>query len=370
MKIVHIINGLGNGGAENMLYKILKYSNKDVYEHSVISLTNYGTLGDLITKCGVRVDNFNLKGKNLINVLLKVKKKCEDADVISTWLYHSDFIGFIISKVFMKKKIIWNIRHSNLDTSANKRGTLKIIKLNSKLSNYVDMITYNSTESFVNHKKIGYKNKKSKIIPNGFEMDKLVFDANERLRLRKGLSVSNDGIVFITVGRWNIQKDYYTLLEAIYIVKRKGYQFKLVMVGENLDYKNKELENTINKYSLENTVILLGVRKDVSKLLSAADVYVSSSLGESFSNSIGEAMGAGLTCIVTDVGESRKIVGDTGIVVQPKKTSDMAEAITDVIMNYNHKRNYLARKRIKENYDITKVVNSYEKLYYLLIHGF
>ena len=69
-----------------------------------------------------------------------------------------------------------------------------------------------------------------------------------------------------------------------------------------LTFPIKELTRLIDEYELKDNIILLGRREDIPDLLSAADIYVSSSLGESFSNSIGEAMACELPCIVTDVG--------------------------------------------------------------------
>ena len=56
IKIGHIITGLGSGGAENMLYKLLKYSNRDKFYHEVISLLDEGVYGEKIKALGYKVD--------------------------------------------------------------------------------------------------------------------------------------------------------------------------------------------------------------------------------------------------------------------------------------------------------------------------
>ena len=360
-KIIHIINGLGSGGAENMLYKLLKYSDKNKYYHEVISLIDEGVLGEKIKAEGIKIHSLNLNAKNMINSLIKARKTCKEFDLVNTWLYHSDIFGFIVCRPLLRRKLIWNIRHSNLDKEVNKDSTLKVAKMNSFLSRYVDCITYNSNKAYENHITLGFADKNSKIIPNGFELDKFKFNEKSRAKIRKELKLDGEENVIITVGRWDIQKDYFTLLKALNELKNLNVNFKMLMVGTNLDYLNKELVDLINQYDLRKNLILLGRRNDIPELLSASDIYVSSSLGESFSNAIGEAMACELFCVVTDVGDSKIMVGDTGDVVMPKDYQSMASKIHGYLRNKSFKRNINARNKVFSTYDINSIIKSIEE---------
>lgn len=369
IRIVHIITGLGSGGAENMLYKLLKYSDKNKYYYEVISLIDEGVLGEKIKSEGIKIHTLNLSSKNIVKSLLKARSICKDFHIVNTWLYHADIFGFIISKMLLKKKIIWNVRHSNLDRNANKRRTLKIVKINSFLSKRVDCITYNSNKALETHKKAGYSNKNFIVIPNGFELDKFKFDQNKRDKIRKELFISDEDKVLITVGRWDIQKDYYTLLRALNEIKNQNVLFKMIMVGTNLDSSNKELEELLTRYNLKENLFLLGRRNDIPELLSAADIYVSSSLGESFSNAIGEAMACELPCVVTDVGDSKVIVGDYGKVVSPRDYKNLAKDLKSYCESNSNYRRIIgskSRERIIENYSIYSVIAEIEKVYNLI----
>lgn len=359
--MVHIITGLGSGGAENMLYKLLKYSDRNQYYHEVISLMDAGIYGNKIENLGIMVHCLNLNKKNIIRSLIKSKNICKNCDLVDTWLYHADIFGFIVAKILLRKKLIWNIRHSNLDKDANKPRTLRIVKLNSILSKHVDCITYNSNKALENHLEVGYTDKNSVVIPNGFELDKFKFDLEDRIKTREELGLSEEDKVIITVGRWNIQKDYYTLLKALNELKKQNLKFKMIMVGTDLDSSNEELLDLINKYGLEEYMILLGRRNDIPSLLSAADIYISSSLGESFSNAIGEAMACELPCIVTDVGDSRLMVGDTGKVVNSGDYIGISKALLDYLEDNSLCRNKKARIRVLENYEIKAVSKIFEE---------
>lgn len=366
IRIVHIITGLGSGGAENMLYKLIKYSDKSKYYHEVISLMDEGVIGKKIIDEGTKVHSINLSVKKPINSIIEIKNICKNFDIVNTWLYHADMIGFIVSKILLKKKLIWNIRHSNLEKKANKARTLLIVKINSMLSKYVDYITYNSRKAKHTHSDIGYTNKSFTIIPNGFELNSFKFYSEARNDIRNQLNIEDFEKLIITVGRWDIQKDYYTLFDALFDVAKANINFKLLMVGTNLDSRNNELIKLIEKNGLSDNVILLGRRNDIPELLSAADIYVSSSMGESFSNSIGEAMATELPCIVTDVGDSKLIVDDFGIVVKPQNREELANAIFKVILDNSFSRKTIGKKcrsKIVDNYSIDNIVRDYESLY-------
>ena len=356
IKIIHIITGLGGGGAENMLYKLLKYSDKNVYYHEVISLMDEGIMGEKIKAEGIIVHSLNLSGQNPINALTKARNLCQNFDMVNTWLYHADIFGFIVAKILLRKKLIWNVRHSNLEKKVNKSRTLKIVKINALLSKKVDCITYNSKKAIETHEKFGYSVMNSAFIPNGFELEALKADKNKRETIRKELLIKNEDKVLITVGRWDIQKDYYTLLQALNELKKKNVDFKMMLVGSDLDAANKELVALMNLYHLEENLYLLGRQGNVSDFLSAADVYVSSSLSESFSNSIGEAMACGLPCVVTDVGDSKLIVGETGLVVPAQDYIALSETMVKILNKTGLvKIGEEARSRISKYYNIEKI---------------
>lgn len=362
INIVHVITGLGRGGAEGMLYKLLKYSDRDRFNHEVILLTNEGSYGKEIQRMGYEVHCLEISIKNMFSSLVKARNICKKADLINTWLYHADLIGFIVAKLLLRKKLIWNIRHSNLDKNVIKPTTLKIVKLNAFLSKYVDCITFNSYDALDNHLQMGYSNKNTKIFPNGFEVDIFKFNINAREKIRQEYGLGENKVL-ITVGRWNIFKDYYTLLRALSELKKHNDKFKMLMVGADLTNSNSELTALIDRLDLKDNIILLGRRIDIPELLSAADIYISSSLGESFSNAIGEAMACELPCVVTDVGDSKLIVGDTGKVVPAKDFISLSKVLIGYLENSDFSRNIAARNRIIDKYEIKKVTRMFEDNY-------
>ncbi|ETT12283.1 glycosyltransferase, group 1 family protein [Fusobacterium sp. CM21] len=363
-KITHIITGLGNGGAEVMLYKLLKYSNRDLYNMKVISLMDKGIIGEKIEELGIPVYTLNEKrGKIGIKSILKIMKICKETDIIETWMYHADFIGFIVAKL-LRKKIIWGLHHSNLEKDKNKRLTLMLAKINSKFSSRVDAIISCSEKGKIEHIKFGYNGKKMKVIPNGFELDNFFYINNAKKELEKEFPSIKDKLIFSLVARYDILKDHKNCLEAMSILKEKKMDFVLVLCGTSINDKNKDLMKLVCDNNLFNEVLLLDRRSDIPLIMSATDVYISSSSGEGFPNVIGEAMACETPCVVTDVGDSSYIVGNTGRVVERQNPKKLAEAIEEFIKTKDFIKNRKpCRNRIEKYFEITKIVEEYQKLY-------
>ena len=113
---------------------------------------------------------------------------------------------------------------------------------------------------------------------------------------------------------------------------------------------------------------LLGQNDDIRQVMNGLDIYVqSSSYGEGFPNVVAEAMACGTPCVVTDVGDAGFIVGKNGWVVPPKDPTKLAnaikKAISEIGSNYWSKRRNKARSRIKENFNITKMIKCYNNLW-------
>lgn len=368
IKVTHLITGLSNGGAESMLYKILKYTNKTKFDLVVISMADEGYYGEKIKQLGINVVALNFKKPHLLifNVF-KLFKAINGTDVLQTWLYHANLFGLIVGKAWGIENIIWGIRQSNVDEENNKVNTIKIAKLSARLSKYVKYILSCSDEATNVHIKLGYEASKFKTIYNGFELDQYYLDekANEIL---KGELHLEDEIVISNVARWDIQKDHPNLLKSINILY---YDFgitniKLLLCGSGMNEENKDLLNLIKKNKLENCVILLDIRSDINKIMSLSDIFVLSSLGEGFPNVLGEAMACNTPSVTTDVGDCRAIIGDYGIVVEKQNPLELATAIKTLIempKSDLEKLGLGSRLRIMQNYDIIQITKQYEVLY-------
>lgn len=378
MNIIHIITGLSVGGAENMLYKLIK-NTKTKNNHKVVSLTKNGQIGIKLKDIGIKVKVLNMKNSlsiiNKFNELRKYIKK-ENPDIIQTWMYHSDLIGGGAGKLGADCPIVWNIRHSNLEPDVNKKTTIWTAKISAKLSNIIpDKIASCSLIAKNIHSDLGYNKDKIEVIPNGFdlsELNKNLYDKNE---IYEELEIPFENNTIAMVGRYNPQKDYENLINAANKLRDMNENLfshtNFILCGRNVDVENKGLVEQLNDLNLRDRFHLLGQRNDIPKIMASIDLFtLSSSCGEGFPNVIGEAMASSTPCIVTDVGDSAYIVGDTGIVVPPKEPNKLAEGWNKILsLDFKKKKrlNNKARLRIEENFDIKVIAKRYIDLYNSLI---
>ena len=366
LRIIHIITTLDHGGAEAMLYKLLCSIDKRSYNIKVICMRDKGYYGNLIQDQGIEVFALNITLFSAFSALLKAIKICANADIIHTWMYHADLLGFLVSKLSATKKLIWSIRHS--DFVNDKKSTFIIAKTNSVLSRWVDCVLVNSKRGRNIHIDIGYCNDNMLVIPNGFDLQKFRYIPNARSKLIADLGTGACPLVGF-VARWHKMKGHEVLFKAVQSLVRRGFQFKLVLCGEGIHPSNVEINELLDQFQLYPNVRLLGCRNDIVEIISAMDVFVLASVsGEGFPNVIGEAMACEIPCVVTDVGDSASIVGDTGIVVKPGDSSALAEGLLKMLsLTYEQRREIgeRARMRITSLFDIEKIVKQIERMYEL-----
>ena len=368
MKVVHIITGLGDGGAEHVLFKICKYDIAN--KHLVISLKGPGKYSSLLSKLGIKVYCLNIRFFSIHKFIFLIKLlRSLKPDIIQTWLVHADFLGSIAARLAGIKNILWNVRYSNIEIGKAKLTTILIIKILSILSYLIPkFILIVSKKAKKIYEVIGYNKRIFKFIPNGYDLSILKINKIQKINFRKKIKIKKNVPLIGNVARYDPQKDHLNLLNALSLVREKNTNFFCVLVGSNVDQNNIDLISVIKKLKLSNYVKLWGQHSNISKVRNGLDIHVlSRSYGEGFPNVVAESMACGTPCIVTDVGDSALIVGKTGWVVPPKNSIKLAKAIEKALYEKNtsewDKRCNKARLRVKENYNISKMVRLYNKVW-------
>jgi glycosyltransferase involved in cell wall biosynthesis len=368
--IAHLITELNMGGAEQMLEKLVSRMDRNRFRSIVVSMTDIGPIGKKIIAEKVPVFNLGMiSGRaNLIGAARCFRfLRRTPVDIIQSWLYHADLLGLLIGKLARVKRIVWGIRCSDMDFRNYRALTGLTVKANSTLSFLADAIVINSVMGKRVHQEIGYRTKRMILIPNGFDAEKFHPDKAAKKWLLDKLGLSNEVFFIGNIARWDPMKDQENFLMAASLLAEKEDSVHYVMVGLGVESSNKRIKSFANNSILKDRLHLLGLRKDVDRIMAGLDIVSSSSAyGEGFSNTIGEAMACGVPCVVTDVGDSARIVGDTGRVVPPKNPRALANAWKELIdIGQEGRRNlgFSARKRIKEHFEISEVVKQYEGLY-------
>lgn len=371
MKILHIITGLQNGGAEGALYRLCKADSS--HKHYVISLTGPGKYGELLQGLDVNLFCANLKlGPKILLGLIRIFRVIRkiSPDVVQTWMYHADLIGGCISRLAGVKKVVWGVRHSDFSRDQSKAITMLLVRTCALVSGFVPQkIVYCALEAREAHQKLGYEAGKDAVIPNGYFFEDFDVIEEEIQRFRSPFAL-NGHVLIGMVARYNPQKDHATLIKAIGRLKRKGYRFRLLLIGDAVDRRNEFLCRQLRTEGLSTEVELLGPRNDISVVMNSLDIHVlSSSFGEGFPNVVAESMACGTPNIVTDVGDASLIVGNAGWIIPPKDHMALSQAIEEVITIKNRDAakwqalQAASRARILRKFSIHSTVQQYEAVW-------
>jgi len=363
MKILHVINNLGSGGAEKLLEETLPVMNQyaDIKVELLILTSKNNVFEEKLNNSGIKI--YNLEISNIYNPLniFKIKKfiKNNNYDLIHVHLFPAFYWVTIADLLNYKSEIPLVMTEHN---THNRRRKYKFFKFVDKLIyNHIDKIISISKDTQSNLKNwldIGEKNNKFEIINNGIDIKKIQnakpYKKNELIK------EYNSGDVLVTmVGRFSEQKDQKTLIEAINDLPDK---FHLLLVGRGT--LKSYYENLVDDLDLNKRVHFLGFRNDIEKILKTSDIIVLSSNWEGFGLVAVEGMAAGKPLIASNVSGLRNIVKDAGLLFEPKNTKQL----TKLIKNLSEDQKFYDKISEKclnraESYDLKNMIDKQINLY-------
>lgn len=371
LRLTYLVSGLNVGGAEMMLYKLLSRIDRTRFQPQVLSMSTRGAMGEKIAALGIKVTplGFHPGKPNLYRLgRLVLRLRRERPDILQTWMYHADLIGGLAARMAGDLPVAWGIRSSTLDPRTIKRSTIWTAKACARLSQTIPTrIICCSEVAREVHVRLGYASEKMVVIPNGFDLCLFRPDPMARAAVRSELNIPGQAPLIGLVGRLDPQKDHATFFQSAGLLHRHHPDVHYLLCGDGVTWESPNLARWIEEAGLRDRCRLLGRRQDIPRLMAALDIAVlSSAYGDAFPNVVGEAMACGVPCVVTDVGDSAIIVGETGRVVPPRNPERLAEAMVELVEmgpQERHKLGEAARKRVEECYSLTSCVTRYEQLY-------
>lgn len=357
-KVVHLIQSLNSGGCENMLLRTLPLMKNTA--NLIVVLKEKGELADKFEEKNIPIVQINLK--SLLDLggwlrLYKIVGKYKP-DLVITYLFHADFIGRIFLQNFGFKIIPF------LRTTYD-YPRYKFIRLFEKLTSWMTPRYLANSEAIKKYyeNKLKVKPEKFTIIPNGIDVS--VFDRakKQRKNFRSGMEIKDKEMVVVCVANLHPNKGHKYLLEAFEKLYQKNKNIWLWLVGTGIEKEN--LENQIKHYNSKKRIKFLGRRDDIPLILGASDIFAMPTLFEGMSNSLMEAMVAGLPVITTDIPENRQLIIDkkTGFLVRTESSKEITECFERIIQNEIERKKIgdQAKKTIIERFELKKIALEFEK---------
>lgn len=206
-----------------------------------------------------------------------------------------------------------------------------------------------------------------RLIYNGIDINPIAnaTTKSDRQAVRAELGCSNEELLVVKVARFDYLKDHHTAVRAMGHLAHQGRSIRLVCVGDGTE--REFIQAHVKQASLEKQVSLIGCRRDVGRLLAAADMLLLTSLSEGIPLTLLEGMAAGLPVVATKVGGVPEVVehGVTGLLVPAGDDQAVAEAILQLAANPEQRQSLGAagRDRADRLFGETRMCDAYRELY-------
>lgn len=364
MKIAFLISSLEYGGAERQLIMLAKGLCR--LNNSVLIIVFYpkGELAKELYDNNIKVSVISLDKRGrwqIIGFILRLVRtlRQQKPDILHSYLVVSNILAVVLKPIFPRIRMVWGVRSTNMDLRRYDWRVRLTYYIERCLSSFADLIIANSYAGRNYAVSNGFPENRMVVISNGIDTGYFKPDVMARKQVRDVWSISEHKKLIGLVGRIDPMKDHVTFLKAAAILASERDDVLFVCVGDGPDSYKKGLNFLTMNLGIEKRFFWAGKCSEMPAMYNALDICCSSSsFGEGFSNVIGEAMACGIPCVVTDVGDSAMIVGDTGIVVPPKSPEKLAEGLRIMIerLKEDNYLNLKVRKRIVSEFSPDKLV--------------
>ncbi|HEX6403520.1 MAG TPA: glycosyltransferase [Pseudonocardiaceae bacterium] len=294
MKVLHVITGLGVGGAELQLRSILQHTR---HESDVVTLYNPGPVAEMITGDGGRVRDLGMTRNTELPALLRLARliRAGAYDVVHTHLYRSCIYGRLAARL-VGTPVVVTTEHSIGETHLERRRMtlgVRALYLGTDLCSDATI----AVSDAVAHRltKWGVPDRKIEIIPNGLDFHRVAFDAAARDKIRDEFNLPRDAYVIGVLGRLDPIKRFDLVIRAAAPLLDEAH--RLLIVGDG--QIRPDLEAEAARHGVAELVTFAGERHDVAAMLSSLDLFIASSEQETFGLSVLEALANGIPALYT-----------------------------------------------------------------------
>jgi glycosyltransferase involved in cell wall biosynthesis len=363
LRLVFLIRSLTGGGAERQLVELSKGLDRLVFDVTVVCLYDGGEFLEELTGAGVSVISLAKRGRwdivrcfvRLANVLRKLKP-----DILHSYLSGQNVLTVFLKPIVPTSRVVWGVRASNMEGKQYDWLARFISRLEILLSGFPNLIVFNSVAGKAYHLLAGFADSHAVVVPNGIDTIRFRPNMTMRAQFRALIRMSDKAALIGIVGRMDPMKDYPTFLKAAAIFSRKEPDAQFVCVGGGSEQYLCDMRALGVQLGLTDRLMWLGFLSDMPLAYNGLDICTSSSAyGEGTPNCVGEAMACGVPCVVTDVGDSRLIVGNTGVVVPPRDPAALAVGWHTMLerIGKDPQVRMLARERIESRLNLSTLIH-------------
>lgn len=367
-KILFFIRSLNAGGAERQLVVTAKGLAQRGHGVTVLTFYEGGFYADELNDTKIQLLNLQKKGRwDVFPFILRLRKvlRNQTPDVIYSFLGTANILTVVMRYFIAPVRIVWGVRASNMDLEQYDWLSRWSYWLECRLARFSDAIIVNSNAGMKYAVEHGFPEKKMTVIPNGIDTERFHIDKSAGEMLRKAWNVAGGEHLIGVVGRIDPMKGIPTFLEAAVLLRENCSHARFVWVGTGETTYENSMRQLSSKLGLDDVLIWAGRHTNMVAVYNAFDIASSSSYSEGFSNVLGEVMACGVPCVVTNVGDSALVVGDTGLVVPAKDSRALADAWNEMLLlddEMFQERTIAVRNRVVNEFSVAALIENTSKI--------
>jgi glycosyltransferase involved in cell wall biosynthesis len=360
VKVLQLISSGGYYGAENMLLNLCASQEKSGCENSLLLFYNVHVPNvefyERARRRGLSVRMVHCKGRADWRAVRQIEEYIQEdeVDLVHTHGYKADLYGYLAA---------WRCHKPVVATCHNWVGGTAALGIYNHLDRMA-LKKFNALAAVSDAVAqrllaFGVPTEKIKTIANG--IDVTAFERAQPLPLLK----DEGSIVVGVVARLDLQKGFEYLLRAARELCKMFPGLKIVIAGEGPD--RSAIEEMIEQYGLQSSVVLAGQQSNMPAVYAAMDIFVLPSLNEGLPMTVLEAMAASKPVIATRVGAIPSVIrdGENGLLLVPKDTEGLRNAVASLLNDPARRRRLgdQAHAWVSQNYTSEAMALKYREMY-------
>jgi glycosyltransferase involved in cell wall biosynthesis len=361
--ICQILHSLNVGGAEVLAARLARQL-QGSYRFLFVCLDTLGTLGEELRAEGFPVEVLHRRPGLDWRSILRLRRflRREGVGLLHAHQYTPFFYALMSRSLGPRIPILFT-EHGRHFPDYPRRKRIFVNRLLLSRRDRVAAVGNAVRQALIVNE--GIPAERVEVIYNGIDLDVFDHKIQDRERARQEMGVGPDDFVVIQVARLDYLKDHPTAIRALERVCARNPLVRLVLVGEGPE--REKIETEVRHRQLTEHVRFLGLRKDVSRLVPASDLFLLTSISEGIPLTLIEAMAAGIPVVSTRVGGVAEVVVDeqTGLLAPSEDDSALAEHILSLATDSTRRERMgeAGRQRAHSLFSEEKMHASYRGLY-------
>lgn len=362
-RVLLVIPTLDRSGAEKQMTLLACGLPRPEFEVQVVCLTRGGPYADVLAQQQIPVTILRKRGKfDPVSwwQLRQVVKRWRP-DLIHTWLFAANAYGRLVAGGRRGPPVIVSERCVDSWKADWQHW------VDRKLQGRTARLVGNSRSVVEFYRRRGVASEKLHLIPNGIQNSPLsVFTPGGRDELRKReLGVEPGTYVIGFIGRLAEQKSLPDLVWALAMLATYRPEVRVVLVGDGPE--RERLQQSARSLNVDPQLLFLGHRPDAAGLLPLFDAFVLPSQFEGMSNSLMEAMSAGVPAVASDILPNRELITheQTGLLFPAGDRAELAKRIERLIQHPELAAQLAqsARAAMERDFGLQQMIDRYADLY-------